>query len=270
MASCKRIIKINNGTCVLNEDIYVGRGDKLVKVLFELDGFKFNDGNMATFTGAKVLVRKSNGDKIDAEFKSFENDMIVWEIDNTLIDDIVELGCHDFQVVLTDGTAEISLPVVYNQFHVFDSLISDGNNSNVNSSTINHGHIATGDESDIFTDTKGYNATNWAENDVITDGKLNKIEDALTYLMSNNPSMISPVGNVLTLKEEKLQVSEISKTTTIVLPAINYVADFVLFLNCTMDLDVIFQSSADTQKIRLAKGYHKISFKFISDWLISC
>ena len=117
---------------------------------------------------------------------------------------------------------------------------------------------------------KGYNATNWAENDVITNGKLNKIEDALTYLMSNDVSMISPVGNVLTLKEEKLQVSEISKTTTIVLPAINYVADFVLFLNCTMDLDVIFQSSADTQKITLAKGYHKINFKFISDWLISC
>ena len=270
MASCKRIIKINNGTCVLNEDIYVGRGDKLVKVLFELDGFKFNDGNMATFTGAKVLVRKPNGNKIDAEFRSFENDMIVWEIDNNLIDDIVELGCYDFQIVLTDGTAEISLPVVYNQFHVFDSLISDGDKSNVNSSTINHGHIATGDESDIFTDTKGYNATNWAENDVITDGKLNKIEDALTYLMSNDVSMISPVGNVLTLKEEKLQISEISKTTTIVLPAINYVADFVLFLNCTMDLDVIFQSSADTQKITLAKGYHKISFKFISDWLISC
>ena len=35
MASCKRVIKVNNGTCVLNEDIYVGRGDKLVKVLFE-------------------------------------------------------------------------------------------------------------------------------------------------------------------------------------------------------------------------------------------
>ena len=27
---------------------------------------------------------------------------------------------------------------------------------------------------------------------------------------------------------------------------------------------------SDTQKITLAKGYHKISFKFISDWLISC
>src|SRR5574344_1225466 len=270
MASCKRVIKVNNGTCVLNEDIYVGRGDKLVKVLFELEGFKFNDGDMSTFTGAKVLVRKSNGDKIDAEFKPFENDMIVWEIDNTLIDDIVELGCHDFQIVLTDGTAEISLPVVYNQFHVFDSLISDGNNSNVNSSTINHGHIATGDESDIFTDTKGYNATNWAENEVITNGKLNKIEDALTYLMSNDVSMISPVGNVLTLKEEKLQVSEISKTTTIVLPPIDYVADFVLFLNCTIDLNITFKSSADVRSVGLAKGYHKIDFKFISDWLISC
>ena len=270
MASCKRVIKVNNGTCVLNEDIYVGRGDKLVKVLFELEGFKFNDGNMSTFTGAKVLVRKSNGDKIDAEFKPFENDMIVWEIDNTLIDDIVELGCHDFQIVLTDGTAEISLPVVYNQFHVFDSLISDGNNSNVNSSTINHGHIATGDTSDIFTDTKGYNATNWAENDVITDGKLNKIEDALTYLMSNDVVMISPVKNVLSLKEEKLQVSEISNNTTIVLPPIDYVADFVLFLNCTIDLNVTFKSSADVQSVGLAKGYHKIDFKFISDWLISC
>ena len=270
MALCKRVIKINNGTCVLNEDIYIGRGNNLVKILFELEGFEFNQEQLSMFTGAKVSVRKPNGDKVDGKIEPFREDMIVWEVDSTLIGDTAELGSYDFQVVLTDGNTELTLPVIYDQFHVFDSLISDGNNSDVNSSTINKGHIATGDKSDIFTSTKGYNSTNWAENDVITNGKLNKIEDALTYLMSNDVSMISPVGNVLTLKEEKLQVSEISKTTTIVLPAINYVADFVLFLNCTMDLDVIFQSSADTQKITLAKGYHKISFKFISDWLISC
>ena len=270
MASCERVIKINNGTCVLNEDIYIGRGNNLVEILFELEGFEFDQEQLSMFTGAKVSVRKPNGDKIDGKIEPFREDMIVWEVDNTLIGDTAELGSYDFQVVLTDGNTELTLPVIYDQFHVFDSLISDGNNSDVNSSTINKGHIATGDKSDIFTSTKGYNSTNWAENDVITDGKLNKIEDALTYLMSNDVVMISPVKNVLNLKEEKLQVSEISNNTTIVLPPIDYVADFVLFLNCTIDLNVTFKSSADVRSVGLAKGYHKIDFKFISDWLISC
>ena len=267
---CKRIIHLNNGTAILNEDIYLGMKDKEVEVLFELEGFSFNDGNLYGMTGAKIIVKKPNGERYNSSFVSLRNDMIVWNVNQELIDELVEVGNHDIQIVLTDGTSEITLPIIYQQVHVFNSLaVNNGNNSDINSSTVNQGHIATGDDVDIFTNTKGYNATTWVNNDTITDGKLNKIENALSYIMDNDVSFISPVNGILTLKEEKLQYAEIFSNTKIVLPAIEYVGDFILYLNCTTELKVSFQSSADVQEVSLVKGYHKVHLKFISDWLIT-
>ena len=267
---CKRVIHLNNGTAILNEDIYLGIKDKAVEVLFELEGFSFNDGDLSGITDARVMVKKPNGERYDGSFDSLRNDMIVWDLNQELIDQLKEVGSHDIQIVLTDGTSEITLPMIYQQVHVFNSLaIFSGNNSDVNSSTVNQGHIATGDVVDIFTNTKGYNATTWVDNDTITDGKLNKIESALSYIMDNDVSFITPVNNILTLKEEKLQYAEIANNTKIVLPAIEYVGDFILYLNCTTELKVSFQSSADAQEVSLVKGYHKVHLKFISDWLIT-
>ena len=267
---CKRVIHLNNGTAILNEDIYLGIKDKAVEVLFELEGFSFNDGKLDGITSAKVMVKKPNGERYDGSFDALKNNMIVWNVNQELIDESIEVGSHDIQIVLTDGTSEITLPMIYQQVHVFNSLaIFSGNNSDVNSSTVNQGHIATGDDVDIFTSKKGYNATTWVNNDTITDGKLNKIENALSYIMDNDVSFISPVNGILTLKEEKLQYAEIFGNTKIVLPAIEYVGDFILYLNCMTELKITFQSSADVQEVSLAKGYHKIHLKFISDWLIS-
>ena len=267
---CKRVIHLNNGTAILNEDIYLGINDKAVEILFELEGFSFNNGNLSKITSAKVMVKKPNGERYNTSFVPLKNDMIVWNVEQELIDELIEIGSYDIQIVLTDGTSEITLPMIYQQVHVFNSLaINSGNNSDVNSSTVNQGHIATGDDVDIFTATKGYNATAWANNDTITDGKLNKIENALSYIMDNDVSFITPVNNVLTLKEEKLQCAEISNNTKIILPAIEYVGDFILYLNCTTELKVSFQSSADVQEVSLVKGYHKVHLKFISDWLIT-
>ena len=267
---CKRIIHLNNGTAILNEDIYLGIKDKAVEVLFELEGFSFNDGNLSGITSAKVMVKKPNGERYDGSFDSLRNDMIVWNINQELIDELKEVGSHDIQIVLTDGTSEITLPIIYQQVHVFNSLaIFSGNNSDVNSSTVNQGHIATGDDVDIFTSKKGYNATTWVNNDTITDGKLNKIENALSYIMDNDVSVIGPGNGVLTLKEEKLQYAEIVGNTKIVLPAIEYVGDFILYLNCTTELKVSFQISANVQEVSLVNSYHKVHLKFISDWLIT-
>ena len=267
---CKRVIHLNNGTAILNEDIYLGIKDKAVEILFELEGFSFNDGNLSGITSAKIMVKKPNGERYNTSFVSLRNEMIVWNIDQELIDELIEVGNYDIQIVLTDGTSEITLPIIHQQVHVFNSLaINNGNNSDINSSTVNQGHIATGDDVDIFTSTKGYNATTWVNNDTITDGKLNKIENALSYIMDNDVSFISPVNNILTLKEEKLQYAQISSDTKIILPSIAYVGDFILYLNCTTELKVSFQSSADVQEVSLVKGYHKVHLKFISDWLIT-
>ena len=86
---CKRIIHLNNGTAILNEDIYLGMSDKEVEVLFELEGFSFNDGNLYGMTGAKIIVKKPNGERYNSSFVSLRNDMIVWNVNQELIDELI-------------------------------------------------------------------------------------------------------------------------------------------------------------------------------------
>ena len=84
---CKRVIHLNNGTAILNEDIYLGIKDKAVEVLFELEGFSFNDGNLSGITGAKVMVKKPNGERYNSSFVALKSDMIVWNVEQELIDE---------------------------------------------------------------------------------------------------------------------------------------------------------------------------------------
>lgn len=270
MISDKYIINIGNGTATLNKDIYLTRNDDVVQLQFELNGFTFNDGDLSVFTSSQISIRKPNGDKLVASIENISNGLITWTVQKTLIDELSEMGEFSFQITLTDGTSTLSLPPIYNQLHVSNSLyLETGNSSSTGISTVNKGHIGTGDQSDIFNLDKSYNATQWANGDEITDGKLNKIEQALGYLMDNDVVYISPINNNLSLCEEKLQASNISNDITITLPAINYVAEFTLYLNCENDISVKFVSSADAQEVNLAKGYHKVEFRFLSDWIIS-
>ena len=86
---CKRIIHLNNGTAILNEDIYLGIKDKEVEVLFELEGFSFNDGELSGITGAKVMVNKPNGERYNSNFVPLKNGMIAWNINQELIDELI-------------------------------------------------------------------------------------------------------------------------------------------------------------------------------------
>lgn len=81
---------------------------------------------------------------------------------------------------------------------------------------------------------------------------------------------ITPVNDVLTLKTDGKQHSEVSTATTIKLPSIDYVLDITLYLNCINNIEVTFHTSADNQTVELDKGYHKLEMSYFGDWIIRC
>ena len=91
-----------------------------------------------------------------------------------------------------------------------------------------------------------------------------------TSAISEEVVYITPVNNVLTLKTNGKQHSEVSSATTINLPNVNSVLDITLFLNCINNIEVTFHTSADNQTVELDKGYHKIELSYFGDWIIRC
>ena len=271
-------ITIKGGKSFLNKDIYLTREDKDVQLYFTIDElpFLFVDSNQEEITNLKyqIILQKPNGTKVKLDQKTSVDGKMNLTITSDVVDELAEVGDYSFQIKLFDNETDsacVSLPVVYNQIHVLDVLtLTDGNSSEIDNTTINVGHVSIGDDIDVFNDKKGYNATNWQENDVITNAKMNKVENALTYLFDNDVIYNQPVDDVITLTLDKIQSSEISNSTKIILPSVSYVCDFTLYLKCDKECVVTFDSTSDVQTVDFDPGYKEIKLHYIGDWIITC
>ena len=92
------------------------------------------------------------------------------KITEDIIDEVIEIGEYNFQVKLFGSDdSEISLPVIYNQFHVNPILDSSTNTDDViNQNGVGYGHISLSDDIDIFKSDKSYNKTIWNNKDLIS------------------------------------------------------------------------------------------------------
>lgn len=297
-------IYIENGKAKLDRDIYLTRGDSDIDIFFNIDGFDFlfmneitspiggGDGDPGTITSNdigttpiegvddignglnafRIILRKPNEVK-DLGKKISPDRKIRLRVTKELLDELDEVGDYTMQIILYDNEGgSISLPFIYNQLHISNLLYEEGNDSSeIGSGGINKGHISIGDDdTDIFNPTKGYNKTDWGDQDIITDSKMNKIENALSYLMGNKIIYRNIVGNTLMLGVDKYQSASASSDIVICLPNVDYVCNFTLFLNCSKECRVTFRSQGDEQVVILDKNNHCIKMNYIGDWVINC
>ena len=101
-----------------------------------------------------------------------------------MIDDLTELGNYDFQIRLinSDKTSRGTLPPVFAGIIIKAPVCEE---EGVNYSVVNYSKAATGETLDVFDENGDYIKTTWISGDIITDSRLNKIEDAL-YEINND------------------------------------------------------------------------------------
>lgn len=191
-----RTVKINNGTATIDEPVILYRGDRKVEIQFEIlnPKLKFSkQGNMIESTQAhygQLAIINPNGSNAFTEIAETKDGAVVFEITGEMIDQLEEVGFYSFHIRLYDETQEsrISLPPVNKGIEIREPIAIEDDMAQVadtvGDATVGYALVREGEEpvGDTF-DTEGkYNKTVWADGDKITEGKLNKIEDALDVI----------------------------------------------------------------------------------------
>ena len=179
-------MRVKDGVASLSENFYIYQNDGGIELRLKLNhsklGFRntrrtlaFNTGSV--FVGATIL--KPSQEVIMRDKIEMFDDVIVFHIDKSLADDIDEIGVHKVQFHLYDiDDNRITLPPV--SFEVKELIGKVGSNTKevaiVDKSKVDYCKVAkdTG-EINIFANGR-YIRTEWFSGDVITAGKLNKIE----------------------------------------------------------------------------------------------
>ena len=171
-----------SSTC--DQNIVLYRGDKNVEIRFVIKGNRFT---VLDSTYAQMIIRRPSSVSIFSEPAAIQNDTVVLIITEDMIDELKEIGEYTFQIRLYDNSmnARATLPPCNNCLIINQPIAVEGE-ALVNAAMVNDSAVlaAVSDipEEEIFTDDNAYNRTVWVDGDIITDARMNKIENALYYI----------------------------------------------------------------------------------------
>ena len=205
-ASIRMIVEDHQ--CICDKTIVLYRGDKNVELRFAIKGNRFT---VLESTRAQLMIRRPSATSVFSDIVPIENDTVVFVITAEMIDELRELGDYSFQVRLYDESmnARATLPPCEGALIVKSPLVVE-NESLVNLALVNTSTIAEGNpvEVEIFTDDGRYIVTEWLNGDIITDVRLNKLEQAIYELSGRSGGeggVILPDGIVVPTKVSQLE-----------------------------------------------------------------
>ena len=171
-------LSIRERECVCDKVITLYRGDKNVQIRFVLEDNRFT---IVDETYAQMVIHRPFSDSIFTEVSLIENNTFILTITGDMIDELIEIGTYQFQIRLYDNDmkSRATLPPC-NEALIIERPIVESSESFVNVSRVNDSAIVSVSEyMDVFDENGDYAKTTWLDGDIITDARLNKIEDAL-------------------------------------------------------------------------------------------
>lgn len=198
MIYIERNIRIKNNEAQIEQPIILYKGDMNIELQFTITNnpFKYKPGMDVTY--GQLIIKRPNNTAIFSEPAKLSSSKVLFTVTGDMIDELEELGAYDFQIQLlnSDQTSKGSLPPVYGGIDIREPLCEPAitNRASVNSRSAfvmraNDGIMLLANESDGLFDSDGdYNRTNWRSGDVITDTRLNKIEEALYQINDDIPT----------------------------------------------------------------------------------
>lgn len=186
-ANVNLTIKENESVC--DSTIVLYRGDKNVQIRFNLKDNRFT---VIENTYAQMIIKRPSATSLFSEVSKIENNTVILTISEEMIDELKEIGTYQFQIRLYDDNlvARATLPPCNNCL-IIERPIAIEEESIVNYSRINDAVIMAAEysEEDIFDDNNDYIKTEWVDGDIISDVRMNKIENAL-YSINEKASVV--------------------------------------------------------------------------------
>jgi hypothetical protein len=186
----ERTIKINGDQSQIEEPILLYKGDRNIELQFAIENnpFKYKPGTVIPY--GQLVIKRPNTAPIFSEPAKLSSNKVIFIITDGMIDESVELGNYDFQIRLinSDKTARATLPPVTAGIIIMDPVCEE---AAANIATINNPKYtipASNEPKEVFDEDGNYNKTVWIGGDIITDTRLNKVEEALYQINDNIPT----------------------------------------------------------------------------------
>ena len=205
MIFIERTITIKRNQAKIKEPIVLYKGDMNIELQFTIENnpFKYKPGMDVTY--GQLIIKRPNAEPIFSDPVKMSSSRVIFIVTGDMIDNLDpdgnpadELGAYDFQIQLLNGdeTSRGSLPPVTGGIIIKEPLceMAAANRTYANDTNAyvmranNISTFAINDSDDIFDESGNYNKTSWAGGDIITDDKLNKVEEALYQINYNIPT----------------------------------------------------------------------------------
>ena len=207
-------IVVKDGESKQDKNIYIYRGDRNIEVRFTITSpFRYTDmSNLVEESDAyfaQLVIKKPNSDDdfIYSPIENVEYGIVRLAITEEMIDEEVEVGEYDYQIILYDESinSRVTIPPVVGGIKLLEPISLEKESTQVNKAQVGNAIIPESTEIlETFDEEGNYNKTDWKNGDLITDGKLNKIEDALDvindktneYVFETDELVINSLGGI--------------------------------------------------------------------------
>ena len=199
----ERTITINNDKATLDKPIYFYVGDGNITCLFTIKEIgktarfgKVSDSNIIqendSLDYGEARIYKPNKDHAETTRAEIIGDNLKIEFNFDNIDEYSEAGVHKLQIHLYDNATgdrnRLTIPPID-----INVLMPIGVESTlVDGALVDHSILeAQAEDLPTFDEEGNYNKTDWQTGDIITQGKLNKIEDALYEINAADDNFVT-------------------------------------------------------------------------------
>ena len=197
MIHTSRIVTVGEQECIIDRPIVLYRGDREVEIEFTLVGNEFmfsEEGNVIKSVNAshgQLVLNTPSGEHMFSELAECHEGKVVFVVTKEMIDEFIEMGFYSFQIRLYDSAemkSRVTIPPVMNGFDIRNPIAAEDETNVVDQGIVDYARIfkdQSNEELPTFDWTGAYNKTEWVHHDVITENKMNKIEDALYSINAN-------------------------------------------------------------------------------------
>lgn len=185
MLYARVVLWVKKDEVISDSKVILYRGDKNVDIEFTL---KSVDYVLTESAFAQLILTRPYATSVFSEIFKIGNNKVIVRITGDMIDELNEKESYAIQIRLFDSerVARVTLPPCYDVICVREPIAverTDDDEALVNLAKVNYALTGRNSEQigDVFTDGV-YNKTIWYDGDLITDGRLNKVEDALYFI----------------------------------------------------------------------------------------
>ena len=194
------VVTVKENIATLNSKIYLYRKNRNIDFYFTIQdaAFRFterqNENIVETANAAFATIKILNpsGKRIMTNKAEVVDGRVHFRVTESLINEVTEVGIYVFQIDLYDQeNGRVTIPPVVDALYVLEPLFDDDDvdseeiSNEVGIAQVGLSYVEGRQVLDAFDENGKYIKTFWTDGDILTSGRLNKIEEAIYEIAAN-------------------------------------------------------------------------------------